>query len=299
MSPDQRPTGPPAMPGGRDPADMHPPLSADLWRLLGLDIDGTLVQWGGEVSPSVASAVEKVRMCRNHVILATGRSIIATMPVAEMLGIRRGWAVCSNGAVTIRLNPGAVGGYDIVEKVTFNPRAALELIRDELPEAKYAVEDLGVGYRVSHEFPNGELAGRQRVVSFDELCSTEATRVVIRAPGQDATHFDELVTKIGLNEVRYAVGYAAWLDLTPPGVSKASALEALRRQLGVYPDHTVAVGDGFNDIAMLEWAGSSTAMGNAPEAVKAVADAVTGTVEEDGVLAVLEALIDPERLAVL
>jgi HAD superfamily hydrolase (TIGR01484 family) len=270
----------------RAPENMRPPLTPDAWRLVGLDIDGTILgEWGEPISPSVIRAVEQARMCRNHVVLATGRSVIATLPVADELGIRRGWTVCSNGAVTVRLNPQAVGGYDIVEKVTFKPRAALEAIRDEMPDAKYAVEDLGVGYRVSHEFPTGELAGRQRVVEFDELCDMEATRVVIRAVGAPLDHFDEIAERIGLGDVTYRVGHAAWLDLTPPGVSKASALEALRRQLGVYPDHTVAIGDGFNDISMFEWAGTATAMGNAPDAVRAVG--------------VLETLIDPERLAVL
>jgi hydroxymethylpyrimidine pyrophosphatase-like HAD family hydrolase len=279
---------------------MNPPLDNDSWQLLGLDIDGTLMHWGGDISAAVIDAVEKVRMCRNHVILATGRNIIATLPVAETLGIRRGWAVCSNGAVTVRLNPATPGGYDIVEKVTFNPRAALELIRQEMPDAFFAVEDLGVGFRVSQEFPMGELVGRQRVVkSFEELYEEECTRVVIRAPGADVTHFDELVRRIGLNDVTYAVGYSAWLDLTPPGVSKASALETLRRQLGVYPDHTVAVGDGNNDIEMLKWAGRSAAMGNAPERVRAAADRTLATVEEDGVLDVLLPMIDTDRLAVM
>ncbi|WP_236683080.1 HAD family hydrolase [Demequina globuliformis] len=280
--------------------DMNPPLGPDTWRLLGLDIDGTLMHWGGEISPAIARAVEQVRMCRNHVILATGRNIVATLPVAEQLGIRRGWAVCSNGAVTIRLNPATPGGYDIVETVTFNPRAALELIRSEIPDAFFAVEDLGVGFRVSREFPMGELVGRQRVVEdFDELSHEEATRVVIRAPGADVSHFDDLVHRIGLNDVTYAVGYSAWLDLTPPGVTKASALEALRRKLGVYPDHTVAVGDGNNDTEMLRWAGQSAAMGSAPREVMEAADEVVGSVDEDGLLTVLERLIDPERLAVL
>ncbi len=279
---------------------MRPPLTADSWRLVGLDIDGTLMHWGGEIADAVVDAVERARMCRNHVILATGRNIVGTLPVAETLGIRRGWAVCSNGAVTVRLNPRVPGGYDIVEKVTFNPRAALELVREELPDAFYAVEDLGVGFLVNREFPEGELVGRQRVVTdFDELCHDEATRVVIRAPGVDVSHFDELVHRIGLNDVTYAVGWSAWLDLTPPNVSKASALETLRRRLGVYPDHTVAVGDGNNDIEMLAWAGRSAAMGSAPDRVKAAADEVVGSVEEDGVLTVLNRLIDPDRLAVL
>ncbi|WP_084125247.1 HAD family hydrolase [Demequina sp. NBRC 110054] len=284
----------------RDPATLRPPLDRDAWRLVGLDIDGTLMHWGGDISDAVVEAVSKVRMCRSHVILATGRTIIGTMPVLERLGIRRGWAVCANGAVTVKLNPQSPGGYDIVETTTFDPTAALDLIRREMPDAFFAVEDLGVGFRVNREFPMGELDGRQIVVdSFEELASQEVTRVVIRKPDADVSHFDDLVHRIGLNDVTYAVGYSAWLDLTPPNVTKASALEALRRQLGVYPDHTVAVGDGNNDIDMLKWAGTSAAMGNAPEAVCAVADQVVGSVDEDGVLEVLEPLIDPERLAVL
>ena len=283
-----------------EPGQMQPPLTPDMWRLLGLDIDGTLMHWGGDISPAVTRAVEQVRMCRTHVILATGRNIIATLPIAQALGIRRGWAVCSNGAVTIRLNPQTPGGYDVVDKVTFNPRAALELVRDELPDAYFAVEDLGVGFRVTREFPMGELVGRQRVVDrFEELYHDEVTRVVIRAPGVDVSHFDEMVRRIGLNDVTYAVGYSAWLDLTPPGVSKASALESLRRQLGVYPDHTAAVGDGNNDLEMLRWARVSAAMANAPAEVRAAADMVVGTVEDDGVLEFLQPLIEPDRLAML
>jgi hydroxymethylpyrimidine pyrophosphatase-like HAD family hydrolase len=283
-----------------EPEDFHPPLTADMWRLVGMDIDGTLMHWGGDISPAVVRAVEQVRMCRNHVILATGRNIIATLPVAERLGIRRGWAVCSNGAVTVRLNPQTPGGYDVVEKVTFNPQQALELIREEMPDAFFAVEDLGVGFRVTREFPMGELVGRQRVVErFEDLYHDEVTRVVIRAPGANVENFDSLVHRIGLNDVTYAVGYSAWLDLTPPGVSKASALETLRRQLGVYPDHTAAVGDGNNDIEMLQWARYSAAMAGAPANVKGVAKKVVGSVEDDGVLDFLNPLIDPERLAVL
>lgn len=280
------------------PEDLDPPLTPEHWRLVGLDVDGTLMHWGGEIADAVIEAVTRVRMSRNHVVLATGRNIVATMPVAERLGISRGWAVCSNGAVIIRLNPGSPGGYDIAKTITFNPRAALELIRDEMPDAFFAVEDLGVGFRVTKEFPMGELVGRQRVVSFDELCHDDVTRVVIRAPGVDVDHFDDIVHRIGLSDVTYAVGYSAWLDLTPPGVSKASALETLREQLGVHLEHTVTVGDGNNDIEMLAWARDSYAMGNAPDRVIAAAKSTIGPVDEDGVLEALEPLIDPSRLAI-
>jgi len=273
--------------------------AADDWRLVGLDIDGTLVNFGGEISPAVIEIVERVRMCRTHVVLATGRNIVATLPVAEALGIRRGWAVCSNGAVTVRLNPGTPGGYDIAAVRTFDPRVALELVRRELPDAYVAVEDLGVGFRVAKEFPMGELSGRQRVVEYDDLWSEPATRVVIRAPGVDVTHFDAVVQAMGLQDVTYAIGYTAWLDLTGPGVSKGSALEELRVHLDVDSANTVAIGDGTNDIEMLRWAARSAAMGNAPANVQAVADEVLGFVEHDAVVPLLAELADPARLAIL
>ncbi|MFV0284820.1 MAG: HAD family hydrolase, partial [Demequina sp.] len=62
------------------PEDMRPPLENDAWGMVGLDIDGTLMHWGGDISPAVIRAVEQVRMCRNHVILATGRNILGTLP---------------------------------------------------------------------------------------------------------------------------------------------------------------------------------------------------------------------------
>jgi hydroxymethylpyrimidine pyrophosphatase-like HAD family hydrolase len=273
--------------------------AADDWRLVGLDIDGTLMHYGGDISPAVIEVVEQVRMCRTHVVLATGRNIVATLPVAQALGIRRGWAVCSNGAVTIRLNPGVPGGYDIAAVRTFDPRAALEIVRAELPDAFVAVEDLGVGFRVAKEFPMGELVGRQLVVDYDDLSKEPATRVVVRAPGVDVTHFDAVVQAMGLQDVTYAIGYTAWLDLTGPGVSKGSALEELRVHLDVNPAHTVAVGDGTNDVEMLKWAARSAAMGNAPDRVKSVADEVLGMVDEDGLVPLLNELVDPARLAIL
>jgi hydroxymethylpyrimidine pyrophosphatase-like HAD family hydrolase len=112
------------------------------------------------------------------------------------------------------------------------------------------------------------------------------------------THFDYLVHRLGLNDVTYAVGYSAWLDLTPPGVSKAWALERLREQLGVSTAHTVAVGDGNNDLEMLRWAAHSAAMGNAPQNVQDTAREVLGSVEDDGVLSLLTRLKAPHGLAV-
>jgi hydroxymethylpyrimidine pyrophosphatase-like HAD family hydrolase len=258
-------------------------------RLLALDLDGTTLSHMGELSPRVREAVralpEEVR-----VVVATGRSILATTPVLEELGITTGFAVCANGAVTLELDPAAEQGYRIVDTVTFDPRPVLEKMRVALPDALIAVEELGVGFKVSRYFPDGELMGESRVVSWDELVEHPVTRVTLRQPEASAEEFMEMVERAGLHGVSYAVGWSAWLDINPEGVSKGSALELVRRSLGIEPIHTIACGDQRNDLEMLHWAAWGVAMGNAPDQVKAVADEVAGHVDEDGLVPVLEAV---------
>jgi HAD superfamily hydrolase (TIGR01484 family) len=260
-------------------------------RLIALDLDGTTIHHDGTMSPAVREAVREVADAGVHVIIATGRAIVAAMPLVSHLGLEHGFAICSNGAVTLELDPDEPDGYRILETVTFHPAPALEMLRGTWPDAVFAVEELGVGFKVSAPFPDGELEGEVRVVPWHELASSPATRVTFRSPTGTAEDFVALVQRIGLHGVSYAVGFTAWLDINPEGVSKASALEQVRRRLGVEPSQTTAVGDQRNDIEMLRWAARGVAMGNAPDEVKAIADEVTLGVDQDGLLPVLRSLI--------
>lgn len=263
-------------------------------RLLALDLDGTTLNHMGELSDRVREAVQALPD-EIEVVVATGRSIIATTPVLEALGLRHGFAICSNGAVTLELDPTAAAGYTIIDTITFDPRAVLEKLRIELPNALIAVEELGVGFKVSKHFPDGELMGASREVSWEELVEHPVTRVTLRQPEASAEEFMEMVERAGLHGVSYAVGWSAWLDINPEGVSKASALELVRRRLRVEPSQTVACGDQRNDLEMLHWAAWGVAMGNAPDEVKAVADEVTGHVDDDGLVPILEAVAQAAR----
>ncbi|PWJ27259.1 HAD superfamily hydrolase (TIGR01484 family) [Branchiibius hedensis] len=268
------------------------PYSDRVTRLLvALDIDGTLLHFDGTMSDAVRDAVRAVADAGHHVVIATGRSVIAATPVAEHIGLASGYLVCSNGAVTISLDPSAPAGYHLVETVTFDPGPVLGKLRDAWPDATVAVEVLGEGFLLSAPFPEGELNGVQKVVSWEELAQQPTTRLTFRSSSGTAEDFLELAERLGLHEVNYAVGFSAWLDINPEGVSKASALEQVRRFLGIEPCDTVAVGDHRNDLEMLEWAARGVAMGQAPDEVKAVADEVTGTIEQDGAATVLRSLL--------
>ena len=228
-------------------------------------------------------------------VIATGRSLHETVPVLDRLGLMTGWAVCSNGSVTLRLDPTVPDGFEVADVVTFDPRAVLTLLRTHLPTALYALETGRGEFLLTAPFPPGELEGAHtRVAAFDELTAEAACRVVVRSPEHTSDDFMALTASIGLHGVNYAVGWTAWLDLAPDGTSKASALERIRARLGVDQTETLAVGDGRNDLEMFAWAGRSVAMGNATDDVKAGADLITASVAEDGVADVLEALL-PRR----
>lgn len=273
--------------------DFAPPTARPTTELLvALDIDGTILHHDGWLSERVREAITTLDRSGATVMVATGRSVVATIPVLEQLDLQRAgsYAVCSNGAVVIQIDPQAPGGYRMVDTTLFDPRPAVSILTEELPEAIIAVEEIGLGFKLSALFPEGELEGVQRVVGFDELVRDPAPRVTFRSPGQSAADFERRLEGIGLHGVSYNVGYSAWLDLAPAGVSKASGLELVRTWLGADAAGTVAIGDQRNDLEMLAWAGWGVAMGQAPPEVHRAANASTGTVEEDGLAAVLEHL---------
>ncbi len=266
-------------------------MSSQAWtpKLVALDIDGTLLKWvegAGttyeEIAPAVGDAVRRARDAGCHIVLASGRSPHGMTKVADMLrlhldGAEQLWIVASNGAVVFRYPP-----LEVVREETFDAAPAVRAVLERHPSALVAVEERGVGYRVSKEFPVGELSGEMILTDVAELVAAPVSRVIIRDPEATADDFIALARELGLHGTDYVVGWTAWLDLAPVGVSKASGLAYVAEQLGIDAADVLAIGDGRNDLEMLEWAGRGVAMGQAVEEVQDAADAVTATVAEDG-----------------
>lgn len=246
-------------------------------KLVALDVDGTLVDERNAISPATAEAVLALVNAGIPVVISTGRAVPGAVEVCNRLELPDGLAVCSNGAVLVGYRP-----VEVIHAVTFDASEAVHRVLTEVPDAFVAVEEIGVGYRVNQPFPSGEITGSITIEDTDSLISEPVTRVIIRAPSHDPREFHELVEGLGLTETNYYIGYTAWLDLAPLGVSKASGMQRVADRLGVDPADVLAVGDGFNDVEMLQWAGRGVAMGHAPDHLKDAADAVTGTVAEDG-----------------
>ena len=120
------------------------------------------------------------------------------------------------------------------------------------------------------------------ITDVADLVADRVSRVIIRDPDSTADDFLALAGRLGLHGTDYVVGWTAWLDLAPVGVNKASGLAHVAAEVGIERADVLAIGDGRNDIEMLAWAGRGVAMGQSVEEVRAAADAVTGTVYEDG-----------------
>lgn len=269
--------------------------------IIALDLDGTVLAHGfegagddaegGYIDADLAEAIRTLDAAGHEVIIATGRSVDATLPIVERLRIRPEWVVAANGAMTLKRDPLGDRGYRREYVEAFNPTEVLLKLRPQLATAHFSVELADGGFLYTKPIPAGTLPIKQRQVPFEELLNVQASRVLIFSPDRRLEDFLSAVDDLGLTHVSYAVGTTAWLDISPTGVTKASALETLRARIGIDPANVFAAGDGNNDIDMLQWAarlGDSVAMGQAASHVKTAAGRTTASVEEGGLLLALQ-----------
>lgn len=250
-------------------------------QLVALDIDGTLVDANGHLPDEVRDAVRAVVTAGVPVVLSTGRGWTATQDVFDQLGLPPGWAVSANGAVVVNYPP-----LEIHTSQTFDPSETIRRVVELAPRALIAVDE-GSGWRATGVFPEGELTGPISYESAEDLGSRPVVRIVVRDPNGNENDFHALTTQLGLKDVSFFIGWSCWLDIAPQGIDKAAGLQVVCDELGVDASDVLAIGDGRNDIEMLEWAGRGVAMGDAPPEVQLAADHVTGTFTNGGTAAEL------------
>ncbi|WP_334121208.1 HAD family hydrolase [Glutamicibacter sp.] len=258
-------------------------------KMICLDVDGTIVNHQGQMSQRVREAARAVVEQGHEVIISTGRSLGAALPIMQELGIDHGYVVVSNGGVLARVSANDI---EVIHREVFDPSVALKALWKQLPKAKYALENERGEFLSNQAFGDASFGAETRVVDFEELLSNKAVRVVVFSTDNTAEEFGHAVQGLGLSGVTYSVGWTAWLDIAADGTTKASGLERLRAILKFDLADSLAVGDGRNDIEMLQWAGHGVAMGQAPDEVKDAADAVTEGVDDDGLAIVLERLLE-------
>lgn len=266
--------------------------------LIALDLDGTVLDHGSignehlelDIEPELAKSIRQLHKNGHEVVLATGRSVDATLPVVEALKISPKWVVTANGAVTLRRDPLAHRAYRREYVEAFDATDVLLRLRPQIGTARFALETAEGVFLYTEPIPAGTLPSKQKQVKFEELLGVQASRVVVVAPDRRLEEFVRAASTVGYSNVSYSVGNTTWLDIAPAGISKESALEVIAAKENISRSNIFAAGDGQNDINMLRWAGAygdSVAMGQANEDVKNAAKRVTGTITENGLLTAL------------
>lgn len=265
--------------------------------LVASDLDGTLllppgartsrtgeaVNRLGALSERTADVLDRMRARGIDLVAVTGRP---PRWVAG-LGLGSGLCVCSNGALVVDLDTGAV-----VEEHTLTVEAATEIVarlKRLHPTGMMAVEYReGVGMEPAwHEqVPRGSA---QSVGPAHELVQHAAAKILLKVPDTSGdAYIDAAAEAVGDLGVVTASGGLQLVEISARGVDKATTLATICAERSIPAPRVVAFGDARNDLPMLAWAGTGVAMGDAHPSVIAAADDVTGTCSEDGVACWIE-----------
>jgi Cof subfamily protein (haloacid dehalogenase superfamily) len=275
------------------PSSLVPP------RLIATDLDGTLLRDDKSVSPRTVAALAAAEQAGIEVFFVTGRPA-RWMDVVSDHVHGHGLAICGNGAAVVDLHggPGAHRFVKVRELARRNALDAVTLVREAAPGTVYAVEQT-YGFHQEPDYPKMHLERPDTLAPAEELLaegSVTAAEPVLKI----LAFHPELDPDAFLTLARLAVGDratvtrsspSALLEISGPGVSKASTLALCCAERGISHEEVIAFGDMPNDVEMLTWAGRSYAMGNAHPDVLAAASGRTAGNNEDGVAVVIERVL--------
>lgn len=261
------------------------------YRLVVMDLDGTARSRRLGITSGVRDAIAAARARGVRVCVATGRMWRSAEPWIRALGVDSP-AILYNGGQVLdfearrtlyeRRLPGTAA------------RAALDLAYGDREVQPHLYVDDRVLVERPHPLTEAYTAddglAAEVVSSFEPFLVADPYKILIIGPEERVERLQRSVRSADL-PVHAVQSEPVYLEILPPGVSKGEALRAMCGVLGLALAETIAIGDNWNDVEMIEAAGLGVAMGHAPEGVRAKADYVCGTAEEEGVREVIERFV--------
>lgn len=253
-------------------------------KLVAMDLDGTLLNSQKIVSERNLAAIAAAKAQGVYITLATGRMYSAAAYFGRIIGANAP-LVCCNGAM-VR----AVGAAEDVFVKLYPEDVAKAVLAECQAHGWYA--QWYIGDQIYAESFRPEMFNSYKTVKNFTVREVgrdflpyvhDVVQIVVRdLQGEVEAIANHLSRKFsGLLEAQQNTGYS--VDLTPPGVTKAVGIEALRKYLGIERDEIMVCGDADNDLAMLEYAGFSVVTDNGLPQAKALADFITDSCDADGV----------------
>jgi Cof subfamily protein (haloacid dehalogenase superfamily) len=279
-------------------------------RLIAIDIDGTLLDSKVEISPANLDALRRAHEAGVEIVLGTGRRHKFALPIAESLGFDL-WLISSNGAVT-RSTRGEAFHQDLLPKGT-----ALKLCRHMQEFRNHTVltfdrEGMGGIVCENHEHLYGVIqrwmeknapyieyiSPIEKALTEDPIQAMFCGPIELMQRAQERLLACDFTTDFTILRTQYEERNLCIVDILNAGCSKGHALERWANYRGIDRSEVMAIGDNYNDIEMLTFAGHPVIMGNAAVDLKQNGWTVTLHNDESGVAAAIEQVLDADRASV-
>lgn len=261
------------------------------FRLIAIDLDGTLLNNDLEISPRARRTIKRVREQGVHVTLCTGRMYASAQPYAEQMGLALP-LITYNGAYVKHSGTGAI----LCQK---NLPAALA--RDVFSRAKRRGLHVNV-YRQDQLYVE-KLTERGKMYAqavkvpvhvvqdmLDFLVTDPIKLVVIAAP-EEIRELEQELQAVWAEQLYITKSSPTFLEILHPEATKGKGLEAVARYLQVEREEIMGIGDNYNDLEMFKYVGFAVVMGNAGADIKEKASYITCCNDDDGVAEALEKLV--------
>lgn len=269
--------------------------AVEIPKLVVFDVDGTLLDEAGSCPPRTRATLDRLRANGLAVAIATGRPLAIAEHTLELIG-GADWVACGNGSSLLETATGilhrdACLPDELIEPTVTQLRSRLPGIGFALELERTVIEEPGFARRVPpspHDAPVDDV--------LEALRRTPGTvRKII--PFHDAHDADlsalaSIVAEVIDDRCEAHFGRLPIVEVALKGDNKAVALQVLVEHLDIEVQNVIAFGDGYNDVEMLEWAGTGVAMGDAHAHVREAADVVTDRIDDGGVAVFLDPILD-------
>lgn len=269
------------------------------YKLLVLDLDGTLTNSKKQITPFTLQALMEAQEQGLRIVLASGRPTYGIVPLAKQLEMHRfgGFILSFNGGKIINQATNEVLYEQTLESdiIPILYKRAWDAGLTILSyNGKYILTENAEDKYVKYE----SFLTKMKVKETDDFLRDlhlPADKCMIVGEPEDLVPLEEKLRQEVGRQINVYRSEAFYLELVPKGIDKAASLARLLEKLAISPDEIVAVGDGYNDVSMIRYAGLGVAMANAQEPVKASANYVTPqTNDEDGVAWLVKKLLKEE-----
>lgn len=292
LGPDHAPTMRKPLAGGADHAALPPVEPAKLnarFRMIALDVDGTLLRSDKRLSPRVTQAVVRAADAGVAVVLASARPPRSLRDIHRFLKLE-----------TLQINyNGALVHDPISRKHVHHKPLPPELASRVVKYARRVDADVVVSLEILDKWYTDhvdETLPTETSKAFtpdfigplESFLHVPVTKIMLLAKPHRLTRIRDAITKKFGDEVGLAVSDPHLLQIIHPEADKARALAIVAGRYGIHPSEVMAIGDAPNDLSMLHWAGLGVAVGNAWDSVRAAADIVVPPNDDDGVAHAIE-----------